>query len=76
MDDQAKACIEFRTELLEMEEELVLKRQEIHSLRAEIEAERSKNETLESRIMNAEAANASLQRHLQEHQKYAKYAIF
>ena len=72
MEDQTKACISFRSEILEMEEELVLKRREVQSLRAEVEAERSRSQDLEGRIMNAEAANATLQRHIHEHQRYAK----
>ena len=55
-----------------MEEELVLKRREVASLRAEVQTERSRAQAFENRVLNAEAANASLQRHLAEHQNYAK----
>ena len=67
-----KKCIDVRTMIAEMEEELILKRQEVQSLRAEVQAERSRCQSFENRVLNAESANASLQRHLAEHQKYAR----
>ena len=71
-EQQVKKCVDVRTLIAEMEEELVLKRREVASLRAEVQTERSRAQAFENRVLNAEAANASLQRHLAEHQKYAK----
>ena len=72
-EQQMKKCVDVRTMIAEMEEELILKRQEVQSLRAEVQAERSRCQTFESRVLNAESTNASLQKHLAEHQKYARY---
>jgi len=58
--------------IAEMEEELILKRREVASLKAEVLQERSRAQSFENRVLNAVSANASLQRHLAEHQKYAK----
>ena len=71
-EQQLKKCVDVRTMIAEMEEELILKRQEVLSLRAEVQAERSRCQSFENRVLNAESANASLQRHLAEHQKYAR----
>lgn len=67
-----KKCVEVRTLIAEMEEELILKRREVSSLKAELQAERGRAQSFENRVLNAESANASLQRHLAEHQKYAR----
>jgi len=71
-EQQMKKCLDFRSLITGMEEEVILKRQEVSSLRAELQVERTKSQAFENRIINAESANASLQRHLQEYQKYAK----
>jgi len=71
-EQQMKKCVEVRTMIAEMEEELILKRREVASLKAEVQLERSRAQSFENRVLNAESANASLQRHLAEHQKYAK----
>ena len=63
-EQQLKKCVDVRTMIVEMEEELILKRQEVLSLRAEVQAERSRCQSFENRVLNAESANASLQRHL------------
>ena len=39
MEDQSKACVSLRCEILQMEQELLLKRQEVVSARAEVTAE-------------------------------------
>ena len=74
-EQQMKKCLDFRSLITGMEEEVILKRQEVSSLRAELQVERSKSQAFENRIINAESANSSLQRHLQEYQKYAKYSF-
>lgn len=71
-----KKCVEVRTLIREMEEELILKRQEVLSLRDELSIERNRCQTFENRVLNAEAANANLNRHLTEYQKYSKYYFF
>ena len=74
-EQQMKKCVEVRTLIREMEEELILKRQEVLSLRDELKTERGRRQSFENRVFNAESANATLQRHLAEHQKYAKFVF-
>ncbi|KAK4026155.1 Kinesin-like protein [Daphnia magna] len=71
-EQQMKKCVEVRTLIREMEEELILKRQEVLSLNEQLKDERSRRQTFENRVLNAESANATLQRHVAEHQKYAR----
>lgn len=69
---QMKKCVEVRTLIAAMESDLILKREEVISLRAELAAERARSQAFENRVLNAESANASLQKHLAEHQKYTR----
>lgn len=67
-----KKCVEVRNIIASMEEELTLKRHEVLNLRAEINTLRAEKQAVENRLMNAEAANGTLQRHISEHQRYAR----
>merc|ERR1711915_52638 len=51
---------EFRDHLLKQEEELVLLRNENKNIKLQLEIERKKSRQLESRLVNAESANKSL----------------
>jgi hypothetical protein len=58
-EQQMKKCVEVRTLIRDMEEELILKRQENLSLNEQLKDERSRCQTFENRVLNAESANAT-----------------
>ncbi len=56
---------EFRGRLVALEEEVALLRQEKQQLRAGWDGEKRRTRDLEKRLVNAEAANTSLQRRVE-----------
>lgn len=60
MEDHTEKTSEFRDNLVKQEEEMVLLRNENKNLKVQLEVEKKKNRQLESRLVNAESANRSL----------------